>query len=448
MVVGMAESDILAAARAGNLSRIQHALALPGASINARDGLGFTGLLLAATQGRADILTQFVDKGANVNHQNDENATALMLAAEHGHRAAAELLLDAGAERDLQNEEGNTALMLAVENAHEDLVKLLLERGARLDLVNIQGETARTLAGSSPIADRLKTSVYRRMFHATRNRSTDGSTDAFLGAGGYGAVRRVLHEGTPYALKRMRLSKQSLPSNGLSPLKAASFEREVRGLERVAPSPYVLQMKNHATNGMNGYILTELLTPGTTLRTAIDTHILTDENVKAVVEQLLRGLTSIHDLGVLHLDIKPDNLWVYPDHRIKYLDFGLACRNPCINHLDNIAGTLRYVKFWDLVEGVEQDTVVQDKRSDFYALSKTLEDITKAPLSDDTTRWIHAIAARLLTLRDGDQAVDALVHSAGGRTTVSSRLRHNATRKRRGRRQTGAAKTRSARRNR
>ncbi|KAI6181181.1 Mitogen-activated protein kinase [Aphelenchoides besseyi] len=51
---------------------------------------------------------------------------------------------------------------------------------------------------------------------------------------------------------------------------------------------------------------------------------LTDEHIRFLVYQILRGLKYIHSAGIIHRDLKPSNIAVNEDCELKILDFGLA----------------------------------------------------------------------------------------------------------------------------
>ena len=53
-------------------------------------------------------------------------------------------------------------------------------------------------------------------------------------------------------------------------------------------------------------------------------HMLSEEQVKFVVYQVLRGLKYIHSAGIIHRDLKPSNLAINGRCELKILDFGLA----------------------------------------------------------------------------------------------------------------------------
>ncbi len=70
---------------------------------------------------------------------------------------------------------------------------------------------------------------------------------------------------------------------------------------------------------------------------------LTLDETAAVVESVADALSYAHDNGVLHLDVKPENILVARDGRIKVTDFGIAELSSLSGHGPAFGGTLGYM---------------------------------------------------------------------------------------------------------
>src|SRR5260370_24707165 len=70
-------------------------------------------------------------------------------------------------------------------------------------------------------------------------------------------------------------------------------------------------------------IVWELL-EGETLREGMAGSALPQRKAIDYALQIARGLAAAHEKGIVHRDIKPDNVFITDDGRVKILDFGLA----------------------------------------------------------------------------------------------------------------------------
>lgn len=70
------------------------------------DGYGRTGLILAAWNGRLEIVQEFLDAGVNPNQRGEDSMTALMLACARGHLDVVKALKKGGADINLEYEDG------------------------------------------------------------------------------------------------------------------------------------------------------------------------------------------------------------------------------------------------------------------------------------------------------------------------------------------------------
>jgi serine/threonine protein kinase len=163
--------------------------------------------------------------------------------------------------------------------------------------------------------------------------------DKQLGQGGMGAVYLATHLGTrrPVALKV--IAPQFMANTEF----VERFRREAEAAGRLR-HPNVVNVTDFgfAQVGRDtlAYLVMEYLDGGSLGDMLKERGRLPLPLVTDILEQICLAVGNAHKLGVIHRDLKPDNLWLLPDGRggyiAKVLDFGLAkLRDPNELHLDD-----------------------------------------------------------------------------------------------------------------
>src|ERR1700751_647464 len=141
---------------------------------------------------------------------------------------------------------------------------------------------------------------------------------ALLGAGGMGEVYRA-RDG---ALKR-DVAIKVLPAEWSRDAdRLRRFELEAQAAAALN-HPNIVSIFHVGQCDGSPYIVTELL-QGETLRERLRKGPMRLREVLDYGVELARGLAAAHDARIVQRDLKPDNIWVTKDGRIKILDFGLA----------------------------------------------------------------------------------------------------------------------------
>lgn len=140
------------------------------------------------------------------------------------------------------------------------------------------------------------------------------------------------------------------------------FIQEARAAARLA-DPHVVNVFDQGQDGELAYLVMEYL-PGITLRELLrEQKRLTVPQTITIMDAILAGLSAAHRAGIVHRDVKPENVLLAEDGRIKIGDFGLA-RATTANTAtgQQLLGTIAYLA----PELVTRGTA--DARSDIYAL--------------------------------------------------------------------------------
>ncbi len=165
---------------------------------------------------------------------------------------------------------------------------------------------------------------------------------------------------------------------------ATKFIREARHTAKLA-HPNIMSVFDQGHVDGTLYLVMEYL-PGMTLRELINDYgTLTVEQGLDIASAVLQGLGVAHREGILHRDVKPENVILVNDGRIKIGDFGLA--RPVNNATDtgkSLMGTVAYI-------APELLTRTQaDNRSDLYSVGIMLYEMLtgKQPFVGDTPMQI------------------------------------------------------------
>jgi serine/threonine protein kinase len=188
------------------------------------------------------------------------------------------------------------------------------------------------------------------------------SRDDTIGEGSFGKVYKFNYRGNSYILKEI---KAGMKHEGL-------LIREIINHSMANTSKYVCHIEciKYPHDYSKLYIIQEYC--GISLSSKLDTDY-TEVEATKWSEQLMRGVLDIHNVGVVHLDIKPDNLVVDRSGNLKIIDFGISLHKEQYLARDyrGVAGTPSFIP----TRSIGNNRV--DYRNDSYAVGKTLELIWK-----------------------------------------------------------------------
>lgn len=184
-----------------------------------------------------------------------------------------------------------------------------------------------------------------------------------LGKGGMGAVYKARQPG----LDRLVAVKILPPDVSHDPAFAERFTREARALARLS-HPHIVAVHDFGqTDGLYYFVMEYV--DGANLRQAIHAGRMTPKDALAIVPQICEALQFAHEEGIVHRDVKPENILIDRRGRVKIADFGLA---KLLGHeqpdhgltaTHQVMGTLRYMAP-EQMQGSKQ----VDHRADIYSL--------------------------------------------------------------------------------
>jgi serine/threonine-protein kinase len=221
----------------------------------------------------------------------------------------------------------------------------------------------------------------------------DYDIDCEIGAGAFGVVWRGRHRQLQREVAVKQLSAVALAE----PEYVARFRREARLLAQL-DHPHVVRVYDYRETGDLRLLVMELLPGGTFAdRRARGMR---PESAIAATLAAARGLHHAHEHGVLHRDVKPENLMFDGRGTLKVTDFGIARDDGIdstavrLTRAGELFGTPAYVSPEQAAHALAADAPETGPASDQYSLAAVLYEALSGRLTHDANGGAIALCNR------------------------------------------------------
>jgi len=182
------------------------------------------------------------------------------------------------------------------------------------------------------------------------------TVEAVVGEGGMGVVYRVadaLHPERDVALKTIR-------GSAIRPARLSLFKAEFRTMTRLRHPNLAEVYDFEPIQGSKDHLFTMAYVKGRDLWAA--TEDAPYPEIVAWLVEVCRALSYVHSRQIIHYDLKPQNVMVTPDGRVKVFDFGVAAGRPAAGDCA-VRGTHYY-----MAPELSDIDAQRDHRADLYSL--------------------------------------------------------------------------------
>jgi MAP/microtubule affinity-regulating kinase len=121
---------------------------------------------------------------------------------------------------------------------------------------------------------------------------------------------------------------------------SSAVEREIR-LLKTFDHPNIIKLIEVVHENGIVFVVMEYCEGGTLLDFILSDKLKSLSEVKRLFHQITKAISYLHNLGIAHGDIKPDNIVLTSDGNAKLIDFGY-CKESLLGFDDDKSGTVKY----------------------------------------------------------------------------------------------------------
>ena len=137
-------------------------------------------------------------------------------------------------------------------------------------------------------------------------------------------------------------------------------------------NPHIVRVHDVFEENGTAYYVMDFI-EGESLKQVVDRmgRPLSEDEMMQMLPQILDALKAVHSAGLLHLDIKPDNLMFGADGALKLIDFGASKQDPQVGR-SRMSSQVAYTEGYAPMEQISVDTDKFGPWTDIYALGATM----------------------------------------------------------------------------
>ena len=209
------------------------------------------------------------------------------------------------------------------------IAKQIIERKYNLqDIKSIEWgyiiEKINSLDLSEEEKEKIKQEIFSQEFSKYRffrekQNIRDYESLAIIGRGAFGEVHVCRHRTSGEIVAVKKIKKEVLYKKN----QVIHVRNEQLFMSKVK-SPWIVDLKASFQDDDFLYLIMEFLPGGDLMNLLIKKDILTEDEARFYIAELILSIESIHKLDCIHRDIKPDNILIDKKGHIKLSDFGLA----------------------------------------------------------------------------------------------------------------------------
>lgn len=160
-------------------------------------------------------------------------------------------------------------------------------------------------------------------------------SERVLGSGSFGSVYLGMdvRSGKLVAIKVLRLPTEETEGRNV----------EAEALIMRVKDPHVVEFISYAFQDHAIIIIMECMLAGSLHNMLTSFRVLPSSTARVFIRDVLRGLNKLHSMGVIHRDVKPQNVLLTPAGNCKITDFGASAELAQLAHGNTVHGTPVYL---------------------------------------------------------------------------------------------------------